>query len=51
MDLCSGVGEEMDRLFDDNLRKSVANGLNTYFCIDLWLDGVHMSVRFPRLSL
>jgi hypothetical protein len=35
VDLCSGVGEEMDWWFDDNLRKLVANGLDTYFWTDL----------------
>lgn len=39
----------MGNWFDHDLRKKIGNGLDTHFWTDPWVDGVLISVRFPRL--
>lgn len=40
-----GVGLEVGCWFNDNMRKLVGNGVNTFFWSDPWLDGVPLSVH------
>jgi len=39
----------MGSWFDDNLHRKVGNGLDTHFWMDPSVDGVPISVWFPRL--
>jgi len=43
----SGVG--VGNWFDDNIRRVVGNGRNTFFWTDNWLDGAPLKLQFSRL--
>jgi len=45
----NGVGLGAGSWFQDNLRRVVGGGRDTYFWIDNWVGGVPLRVRFPRL--
>jgi len=45
----NGVGLGVGSWFDDNLRRVVGGGRDTYFWTDNWVGGVPLRVRFPRL--
>jgi hypothetical protein len=44
-----GVGFEVGSWFEDNVRRVVGGGADTYFWLDNWVGGVPLRVRFPRL--
>lgn len=45
----NGVGLGVGRWFDDNIRRVVGGGGDTYFWTDNWVGGVPLRIRFPRL--
>jgi len=44
-----GIGSGVGSWFDDNIRKVVGNGQNTFFWTDNWLGGAHLKLQFSRL--
>ena len=44
-----GSGLVVGRWFDDNIRRVVGNGRNTFFWSDNWLGGVPLKLQFNRL--
>ncbi|KEH41147.1 hypothetical protein MTR_1g044185 [Medicago truncatula] len=44
-----GVGSGVGNWFDDNTRRVVGNGRNTFFWIDNWLGGAPLKLQFSRL--
>jgi len=44
-----GVGSGVGNWFDDNIRRVVGNGRNTFFWTDNWLDGAPLKLQFSRL--
>jgi hypothetical protein len=44
-----GVGSGAGNWFDDNIRRVVGNGRNTFFWTDNWLDGAPLKLQFSRL--
>jgi hypothetical protein len=44
-----GSGLAVGRWFDDNTRRVVGNGCNTFFWTDNWLGGVPLKLQFSRL--
>jgi hypothetical protein len=44
-----GVGSDPGSWFDDNVRRVVGNGRNTFFWTDNWLGGVPLKIQFSRL--
>ena len=45
----NGVGFGVGSWFEDNVRRVVGRGGDTYFWTDNWVGGVPLRVRFPRL--
>jgi len=44
-----GVGLGIGSWFEDNIRRVVGNGRNTFFWTDNWLGGVPLRLQFSRL--
>jgi len=44
-----GIGSGVGSWFDDNIRKVVGNGRNTFFWTDNWLGGAPLKLQFSRL--
>jgi hypothetical protein len=44
-----GVGSGVGSWFDDNTRRVVGNGRNTFFWTDNWLGGAPLKLQFSRL--
>jgi hypothetical protein len=44
-----GVGSDLGGWFEDNVRRVVGNGRNTFFWTDNWLGGVPLKTQFSRL--
>jgi hypothetical protein len=44
-----GVGVGMEGWFEDNIRRRVGGGSETYFWTDNWVGGAPHRVQFPRL--
>jgi len=44
-----GVGEGVGRWFDENIRRVVGDGRNTFFWYDNWIGDVLLRFNFPRL--
>ena len=44
-----GVGLSVRWWFDDNIRRVMGDGRDTYFWTDSWVGGVPLRVRFSRL--
>jgi len=44
-----GVGEEVGRWFDENIRTVVGDGWNTLFWYDNWIGDIPLRFKFPRL--
>jgi len=47
--VCGGVGMWVGSWFDDDVRKVVGGGHNTFFWTGNWVGGVPLQVIFPRL--
>jgi hypothetical protein len=45
----NGVGLGMGSWFEDNFRRVVGGGIDTYFWNDNWVGEVPLRVHFPRL--
>jgi hypothetical protein len=45
----SGVGVGAENWFEDNIRRVVGEGSNTYFWLDKWVGSAPLKVQFPRL--
>jgi len=43
------VGLGAGSWFEDNVRRVVGGGSNTYFWLDNWVGGAPLQVQFPRL--
>jgi len=48
-DVREGVGSGVGIWFEDNIRRVVGNGKNTFFWTDNWLGGVPLKLKFSRL--
>lgn len=44
-----GVGEGIERWFEENVRRVVGDGRNTLFWYDTWIGDTPLRLRFPRL--
>jgi len=44
-----GLGEGVRRWFDENVRRVVGDGRNTFFWYDNWVGEIPLRFKFPRL--